>query len=322
VPAKIKTRTMIKIFYSVVLLFLVNTGCAQNVICVCCTYSSLEYEEDFERIFNPLVIKSNEIKELTVYTTSMQTTGKPGDTAFNIVDKEYKEMMFTFDTAGNVVAKIFFNRLGQFHSVHDFTRDRNNRVLTKTYHGLDSTGKKREEDFFVKKWIYKYSNGKLRQIKKLDDKLTEQPDNTSTYEMFEYDSKGRTVKETTQRYYSGSAPSINHTAVKYDDNKHTSSAITKRKSKPVFASEIQYNTGNKPLHVKFYNGISKKPEGEHIFVYKENGQLLKFKSLGMGSECPEGGNLTDEYTYSALNLISNIRHQYKNIICDLRFVYR
>ncbi len=248
---------MIKIFYSVVLLLLANTACAQNVICECCTYSSLEYEEDFERIFNPLVIKSNGIKELTVYTTSKQTTGKPGDTAFNIVDREYREMILTFDTAGHVAAKIFFNRLGQFHSVHDFTRDHNNRILTKTYHYLDSTGKK-GEDFFVKKWMYKYLNGKLRQIKQLNDKLTEQPDNKSTYEMFEYDSKGRTIKETTQRYYSGSAPSISYTAVKYNDNTHTSSAITKSKNKIVFASEIQYNSDNKPLHVKFFNGISKK----------------------------------------------------------------
>ena len=78
------------------------------------------------------------------------------------------------------------------------------------------------------------------------------------------------------------------------------------------------------MNTKFFDGRNNKILEEKKFSYNTIGQLSKFevKNFGMGTECPDGGNLTDDYTYSSLNLISNIRHHYKNTICELRFSYR
>ena len=314
---------MTKIFYSLLFLIFTNSAWGQYTICDCCTYSSLQYEEKLEDIFNPETIKKNNIKELTIFTTSKQASSNPKDTVFKIVDKEYREMKLTFNAKGYVDSKIFFNRLGQFHSIHEFTRDNNNKILTKTFHYLDSLGKK-DEEFSVEKWIYKYSNGNLNQIKKLGDKLIEQPDNKSSFEMFEYDLKGRIIKQTRQSYYDFTEPSFYQTIVKYNDTTLTSTAITKDKKKLFSTVKTQYTANQKPLNVKFFDGRNNKLLEQKIFTYTSNGQLIKFetKNSGMGTECPDGGNLTDEYTYSTLNLISNIKHHYKNTVCELRFVYR
>jgi len=314
---------MAKIFYSILLFIFTNPVWGQYTICDCCTYSSLQYEENLENIFNPETIKKNNIKELTIYTTSKQTSDNPKDTAFKIVDKEYKEMRLTFNANGYVESKIFFNRLGKFHSIHEFTKDNNNKVLTKTFHYLDSLGKKNEE-FSVEKWVYKYSGGNLFQIKKLDDKLIEQPENKSSYGMFEYDSKGRIIKETRQSYYDWTESSFYQTTVKYNDTTHTSVAITKNKKELFSTVKTQYTVNQKPLNVILFDGRNNKILEQKIYTYTSIGQLAKFeaRNSGMGTECPDGGNLTDEYTYSALNLISNIRHHYKNTICELRFVYQ
>jgi hypothetical protein len=314
---------MTKIFYSVLFLIFTNSAWGQYTICDCCTYSSLQYEENLENIFNPEIIKKNKIKELTIFTTSKQASNNPKDTVFKIVDKEYREMKLTFNANGYVESKVFFNRLGQFHSIHEFIRDNNNKILTKTFHYLDSLGKK-DETFLVQKWVYKYSGGNLYQIKELGEKLIEQPDNKSSYQMFEYDSKGRISKQTRQSYYDFTEPSLYQTIVKYNDTTHSSTAITKDKKKLFSTVKTQYTAIQKPLSVKFFDGRNNKLLELKVFTYTSSGQLAKFetKNSGMGTECPDGGNLTDDYTYTTLNLISNIKHRYKKTICELRFVYR
>jgi len=314
---------MTKIFYSVLFLILTNSAWGQYTICDCCTYSSLRYEENLDKIFNPEIIKKNNIRELTIYNTSKQASSNIKDTVFKIVDNEYREMKFTFNENGYVGSQIFFNRLGQFHSIHEFTRDNNNKILTKTFHYLDSSGKK-DEVFSVRKWVYKYSGSNLYQIKELGEKLIEQPDNKSNYQLYEYDLKGRTIKETRQSYYDFTEPSFYQTIVKYNDTTHTSIAITKDKRKLFSTVKTQYTETQKPLTIKFFDGRNNKLLEQQIFTYASSGQLAKFetKNSGMGTECPDGGNITDEYTFTALNLISNIKHHYKKTICELRFVYR
>ncbi|MGG9961189.1 hypothetical protein [Ferruginibacter sp. SUN106] len=315
---------MRKLFYTLIFLFFANLTRAQYTICDCCTYYSLQYEEDFEHIFDPALIKKNNIKQLTIYTTSKQLPANAKDTLYKIVDKEYREMILTFNANGFVDSKIFFNRLGQFHSINEFVRDNNNKILSRTFHYLDSSGKK-DETFSVDRWVYKYADNNLQQIKKLGSKFAEQPDNKSDYTNFEYDSKGRVIKETRQLYYDFTASSFYQTSTTYNDSTHTSVAITKDKTKLFSTVNTRYSLNNQqPLNIKFIDGRNNKLLEEKIYTYSTNGQLLKFevKNSGMGTECPDGGNLTDEYIYSGLNLISKIRHHYNNTICELRFDYR
>ena len=63
---------------------------------------------------------------------------------------------------------------------------------------------------------------------------------------------------------------------------------------------------------------------ESTFTYNNTEQLIKFqvKNLGIASECPDGGNFEDIYTYSSLQLIEKIQHYYENTLCQLRFIYK
>jgi hypothetical protein len=315
--------TMTKVFKSFTFLLFVSTAFGQYTICDCCTYSSFQNEETFENQFNPEIIKNNKIKELTIYTTSKQISDKPKDTTFKIVDKEYKEMILRFNASGFVEAQILFNRLGQYHSINEFTRDGNNKILSKSFHYLDSVGKK-DEEFLVDKWVYTYSNKLLKQKKKLDDKHTIQPDTKSSFESYEYDSNGRVITETRNTYYEGSESFFYQTKVKYNDTTKSSNAITRDKKKLFSTIKTIYYSNQKPLTVKFIDGRKNKTLEEKIFTYTTNGQLLKLevKNSGMGTECPDGGNFSDTYIYSSLNLIDNIKHNYKKTVCSLRFVYK
>jgi hypothetical protein len=290
-------------------------------ICDCCTYSMFQFKNDYENIFNPALIKINNIKELTIYTTSKRSKNS-NDTSFKTVDKEYREMIFRFNADGYVENQIIFNRRGQYHSVYDFARDNNNRVQTKTFHYLDSTGNKMED--LPERWIYSYSNNQLIKIKKLDDKFIEHPDSKSDYNAYDYDNKGREITETRQLYYDWTKPSYYQTKIKYNDSTNASIAVTKDKNKLFSTVRTKYNANHKTLNEKFLDGRNNKLLEEKTFNYNSIGQLTQFqvKNSGIGTECPDGGNFIDTYNYSSLQLIDNIRHHYRNTICELRFAYR
>jgi hypothetical protein len=315
---------MTKLFLIPIFLVVSLTTFGQYTICDCCTYSSLQYEENFENIFSPETIKKNNITQLIIYTTSRQSSKNPKDTTYKIIDKEYTEMILKFDSNGFVETQILFNRLGKYHSSYEFTRDNGNRILTKTFHYLDSLGGK-VKDMGVEKSVYSYSSGHLKQVKKLGENGQIEPDNKSTYTSYEYDAKGRIVVEVRQTYYDPSTPIYYYqTKIRYNDATNSSIAITNDK-KRLFSTVINnYRPDMKLLSQKSYYGLNKKLSYEKVLAYTATGQLQYFqtKSSGGGSECPDGGNLDDNYFYSPINLISNIRHHYKNTICEMRFVYK
>lgn len=118
-------------------------------ICDCCTHTMFQHDIEYESLFSAVQIKSNAVKELTIYTTSKQTQNLK-DTSYKTIDPEYKEMIFRFNSDGYVLSKIIFNRRGHYHSIHEFTRTHDNKILTKTFHYLDESGNKME-DFIAKK---------------------------------------------------------------------------------------------------------------------------------------------------------------------------
>ncbi len=315
---------MTKQFLFTILLFISTVSFGQDsdyTICDCCTYSMFQHKNDYDNVFIPATIKANNVRELTIYTTSKQAATST-ITSVKIVDKEYIEMIFRFTDKGYVETQIVFNRRGQYHSSYDFTWD-NNKVLTKTFHYLDSTGK-RMTDFLPEKWIYKYSNNRLTKIKKLGNKFVEQPDSISDYTAFEYDAKDRVITETRQIYFDWTDPAYYQTKTKYNDKTYTSVSITKDKKKLFSTVKSKYTTNQKPLNEKSFDGRNDKLLNEKIYTYNDKGQLTKYqvKNSGMASECLDGNNFQDLYYYSPLQLIDSIRHHYKNTFCELRFTYR
>jgi hypothetical protein len=316
---------MTKYILSLVLFVICTSSYGQQsdyTICDCCTYSMFQYHNDYDHILSPAIIKTSGIKELVIFTTSRQSKSSK-DTVFKIVDPEYKEMIFRFNKDGYVETQIFFNRRGKYHSVYNFTRDNNNKILAKTFHYLDSIGN-RVEDFLPEKWIYVYSDNHLIKVKKLGAKFDEQPDNKSDFTAYDYDIKGRIITETRQLYYDWTEPSFYQSKTKYNDTTTTSIEMTRDKKKLFSIVKTKFTKTQKLLNEKFYDGRNNKLLQETIFTYNNNEQLITFqvKNSGMGTECPEGGNFTDTYSYTRLQLIDSIKHKYRNTICELRFVYK
>ena len=56
----------------------------------------------------------------------------------------------------------------QYHSIYNFKRSNDNKILSKTFHYLDSLGKK-IDDLIPEKWNYVYSDNNLIKVKKLDE---------------------------------------------------------------------------------------------------------------------------------------------------------
>src|SRR5437870_4275440 len=83
-------------------------------ICDCCSYTMFQYENDYDNVFPPVQIKSNGIKEVTIYTISKQNQNLK-DSSFKTIDPEYKEMIFRFNSDGYVLTQMLFNRRGHYH---------------------------------------------------------------------------------------------------------------------------------------------------------------------------------------------------------------
>lgn len=311
----------IKIIIAVICLFTLNTF-GQNAICECCTYSSLQYKENFEDIFNPEIIKSNNIKELTVFITSKEILNTKKDTTYKIVNKEYREMILKFNKSGYVTEHILFTQLGSYNAVREYKRDNQNKIITKTSYYLDSLGKK--DEFIDERWTYTYLNGRLKQKKEVGNTQKVQPDSKSSFENYEYDINGRIVKNTRNTPLEGSEAIYYQTITTYNDVAKSSTAITKNAKSVFSVTNTQYNSNQKPLNIKFREGKNNKILEQENYIYNIKGQLLKFnvKNLGLATECPDSGDYSDQYFYSALNLIDKIKHSYNKTICELRFEYK
>lgn len=311
-----KVQTMKNIIITILFYLITLNTFGQDLICECCMYSSLKYHETFENSIVPEIIKKNNIKVLTIYNTSKEILNTPKDTTYKIVNKEYTEMILKFNSNGYVIEQISNGYLNEFQ------RDNKNKILYKTSYYLDSLGNK--DKFIDKKWLYTYSNGLLKQKKELDNNQKIQPDSISSFESYEYDMKARIIKEIRNTYYEGTKPYYYQTINKYHDVLKSSSSITRDKKSLFSIISTKYDSNQKPLNIKWYKGKSNKILEERKYNYNKDGQLIKLnvENFGLATECPDNGNYSDTYSYSSLNLINKIKHQFGNTICELRFEYK
>nr|WP_315247600.1 hypothetical protein [uncultured Flavobacterium sp.] len=292
----------------------------QAEVCDCCTYS-LKYEEAFENKIIPEVIKKNNIKILTIYNTSKEFLKTAKDTTYRIVNKEYKEMILKFNSSGYVIEQISFYH-GRYNDLNEFLRDNKNKILSKTFYYLDSLGNK--DKVINNEWSYIYFNGLLKQKKELDYNQKIQPDNKSSFESYEYDINGRIIKEIMNTFIDDTESIYYQTITKYDDVTKSSTSITRDKKNVFSTTNSKYDSNQKPLDIKYYEGENNKILEQKKYTYNKNGQLIKLivKNFGIATECPDNGNYSDTYFYSSLNLIDKIKHQFGKNICELRFEYK
>jgi hypothetical protein len=316
---------MTKIFISLILLLIVSTAFAQYTICDCCSASLTYKTEKEDSLFNPALIRQNNIHGLTIRTTSKKLIIKAKDTTLNIVDKEYNEYIFKFNKAGYIDRKIWFNRLGQYHSVYEYTRDANNKITKVVFHYLDSLGNISKDFDMPETTDYSYTNGYLSKTKERDNDQKVQPDQKSSYQTFEYDTKGRQIKKYSYRYYDFAEPFSYTTNIRYNDTTKTITSKTTDISNKLFTTaQIKCDKNWNILNSKLYDKSNKLLQ-DNNYLYNSNDQLTSviIRSFpGMGTECPDGGNFTNIYSYNQLGLLDNIRHQYKTTECTMRFIYK
>lgn len=308
------------LFFLIILFMSFLKGYGQYTLCDCCTYESLFWTDNFEKWFPAESIKKNNFHELTIYVTSKQTAKAKNDSSIKTIDTEYRQMIFKFDNNGFVSERIFFTGFGQYNSTNEFIRNGKNKIVAKTFFYLDSTGTKME-NFIPQKWIYDYdNNGNLIRLKELGDKFIELPDSQSNHFTYRYDEFGRVIQSVSYTYYKWTDPYSIVTNTIY--SKKLGKSISTYEGNLTYSEKTTYNAGQNPIKiVKYYEG---KKIGTRTYVYDSEKHLIKLKTTSVKghTECLDGGNLIEVYSYNNSNLLTAIKHSYRNTVCNLRFDFK
>jgi hypothetical protein len=319
---KVKKNILLnKLLFLFIFFILPDLGYSQVTLCDCCVYESLFWTENFEQWFPPENIKKSNIHELTVYITSKRISKSKQDTIYQSTDTEYREMILKFNENGYVIERIIFSQFGQFSYTNVFERDNDNQITTNNFYYLDSAGV-RDENFLRSKWIYLYDQGKLVKMKELGPQFVEMPDSQSIYFSYKYDSSNRLIEQTHHVCYDWVAPYSIRTTIEYQKENKLSVTNTTYEGQTSLTEKTIYNVTRSPLMItKFDNG---KKTGTRKYAYDNKGRLVKLTitSISGYTECPDGGNLTERYTYTDLNILNSIIYKYKKAICTMRLEFR
>jgi hypothetical protein len=300
----------------ILLLSLIQPTQAQDTRCECCSHSSLKFREDYEAIFPRLVIKKKGITEVMVYT-SPSDSGQEADT-------RYKEIKFTFDQKGQVIASVHYNRNGQPHSIYEFQRNGSGKIFRQTVSYLDSAEQKSSipapeiTDFFYN------LKDKLIKTKKRNAKGQVMPDIMSDFSKYEYDKTGRITKVTTQFYNEGKGPATSSQVIIYTYKDINGQSQTFIDGKLFLTTKTQYTKGWKPLHETAYQDKSGTIAFENKYEYDQAGKPTRYetKAASETDECPDRGTYIDVYSYSGDGLLNILSHSYEDKKCVMVFEYK
>ena len=290
---------------------------SQDNICDCCSYASLQYQQDYDEIFSPSLIKSERIKEVVVYTKAKSDLD-------SIQFEKYKEIKFKFNKNGQVILKTHYNRRGKPHSTYELKRNRYGKIYQQVFNYIDSLEQK--ADFFSSEIIdYTYdTRRRLLKIKERDYKGKVLPDNKAKYTLFRYDNKNRVVNITNHRNYNDES-SISITKYLFEDDSLSSTFQVLRNGKLSTSGKSTYNRNWKLLTEKIYNEVLNSMAFDCYYEYDKNDRLVKFKSVsgpGSADECPEDNTFIDTYKYDSKGFLININHTFRNNSCEMTFEYR
>lgn len=315
----------------IILTFLIGLGTttalAQDRKCDCCTYSSLEFRQDFEEIMPPKTIKKKGIKEVVIHILGQEIEGGKSaskQTLESSFEEEFEAMVLQFGSSGLVSSKTDYNSEGKADRTWVFKRNEAKKISKQTFNYLDSLG--RPTTFFppeIIDFIYD-SKGRLIKRKERDSDGEILPDKTAHFSNYEYDEKGRITKEIRQYYYDGSEPSIYTTSFKYFGDS-TSTYKTDINGELFISGKAKYNKSGRLLAKEEFNNLVGKKSNEEFWQYDSQGRILVFETksgAGSVSECPDGGTYKDEYLYGISGLVDEIIHSYGNYTCIIKFDYR
>jgi hypothetical protein len=307
-----------KIFIALLLIIIpINISSQEDNICDCCSYASLQYQQDYDEIFSPSLIKSFRFKEVKVYTESKSAMD-------SISSNKYREIKFKFNDDGLVVLKTHYNSMGKPHSTYELKRNRYGKVSQQIFNYIDSLEQK--ASFFSSEIIdYTYdTRRKLIKIKERDYKGNIIPDEKAKYTQLRYDSKDRIVKVVNHRNYNDES-SISITEYKYSNDSLSSTFQTIRDGTLSASGEKKYNNNWKEVSSKLYNENLKNDAFQYYYEYDSEGRLIKFQSIsGSGSfdECPEDNSFVDIYLYNDNGFLSSIEHEFAGNSCKMTFEYK
>lgn len=298
-------------------IFLQNVLFAQNNACDCCSYNSLQYRQDYDKIFDPELIKLNKIREVMVYT-------KPYDSTNSIETNKYREIKFKFNQNGFVILKTHYNRMGKPHSTYELKRNRYDKIYQKVFNYIDSIEQK--ETFFGQETIdYKYDTRKrLIKIKERDSKGKVLPDNKTMYTLIRYDNENRIIKTENHRNYHDES-SISITNYTFLEDSFSSTYKSIRNGKLSISGEKKYDKNWKETSRRIYNEDLKSMAFELSFEYDKEDRLIKFQSVsgpGSADECPEDNTFIDKYQYNEIGLLTSIHHIFREYTCEMTFEYK
>lgn len=291
---------------------------AQHNTCECCSYSSLQFRDEYETIFPRLVIKKKGITEVIVYT-SPSNSGEESHA-------RYREIKFKFDQKGQVIARVHFNRNGQPHSIYQFERNGSGKIFRQTFNYLDSTEQISTKHGAPEITDYFYNlKDRLIKIKKRNANGLVMPDIMSDFTKYEYDKIGRVTKKTIQYYFQGKSTGTSSQVITYayKDKNLSGQSQTITDSKLALTTKTQYNKGWKPVNETSYSNKSDSISFQTTYEYNPIGKLTRYetKASSIASECPDKGTYTDMYSYNGDGLLTNISHVYEDKKCEMVFEY-
>lgn len=299
---------------------------AQNRTCECAPLFSSLPAADFESFFDPSLIKSKRITEVKIYITSGQKSNKnKNDTSVRVTGQKFIKELFTFNRDGYAFhSRTFY--LGIQNHYYSFNRDAKNNIIQYVSQSFDSTGKISADS---KPDITDYTldgYGNIVKRKNRDFNGTILPDEKSEYTITEYNNQGWKKTETTHYYLEGQTPPHHFiiTHFTYTNKGNTETAKTYDEKKLSLTTTTNYNDMGAPLTISSFNYFMNKPAYKKVFKYDSLGRLIKYvqSSGGDGSECPNKGNFSNEFTYNSEGLLVEQRHTFANTLCILQFEYK
>ena len=308
---------MNKITYIILILILQFQIVLSQDKCECCTYNSIDNKDLFQEFFSPDSIRVHGIQEAIIYTTEK----------YDNIANNYLQTKFTFNKQGFVVYRKWYNRGGKPHSLYKYNRNENNQITKITFSYLDSN--EVISDFMPPEITDYYygANNQLIKIKERDYLGNIKDDSISHYTLFEYDKNDKISRVLRHNYWEGSKDSKHS----YFDERISfltdfySKSETYNDNKLWLKTETKYNEFGRKIFEEDFNVMLNSLAFTSNYLYDDNHKLILYKvqsGNGAGTECEDGGNFQETYSYNALGLLEKILHQYDNVNCVMKIEYK
>ncbi|MCG6190077.1 hypothetical protein [Maribellus maritimus] len=278
--------------------------------CECCTYYSIENEDLYEYFFNSDFIKANLIKQAIVYTTETNEQNS----------FRFQHAKFLFDSNGNISARYDYNQNGKPHMIKEYFRDDSGMIIKTSKSYL------KEDESKTNSWSptiidYFYNQaGLLIKIKERDNKGNVISDSLSEYTTYNYDSKGRMIKEYRYANYSGSIY-IYEQDIDYPSDKE-SIGITKNNGNDWLKTSSRFDSKARLIQQTDYDFPDNEIVWDKEYIFLNDRLTEQISKRGNGfTECPDNDEFTEDYFYNYFGLLEKINHKFDRVTCEMIIEY-